>query len=93
MKLLIILVIVFLVILYTYTYIKYKKRKQIDTVSDFRKTYLKKRAPRQSQPNDAQIQYLTKYNSPIDYIEKEDFIKENTVSDDTLKPVPKKLHF
>ncbi len=95
MKLLIIPVIAFLIILYTYTFIKYKRRKQIDTVADFRQNYLKKKESKPSQPNDAQIQYLTKYNSPVDYIEREEFIKENTApkTDAKQTPHPKKLQF
>ena len=95
MKLLLILIIAFLIIIYAYTYIKYKKRKKIDTVGAFRETYLKKKNIKSSaQDHDNMIPYLTKYNSSIDYIDKDDFIKENTASyEKESKPQPKKFQF
>lgn len=51
------------------------KMNNIDTVAEFRRKYLKK--------NDSDIRddqknkYYTKYNSNIDYIEKDTFLKED----------------
>ncbi len=79
MKFLIIIVIAFLILVYAYTYIKYKKRKSnyIDTVSDFRKKYLKgDNISRQKKTNITSNyqKYITKYNSSLDYVEKDKFL-------------------
>lgn len=78
MKLLVIIIIAFLVLVYVYTYIKYKKRKsqKIDTVSDFRKKYLKNNNVSQKDKVNANYytKYITKYNSTLDYIEKEKYL-------------------
>ncbi len=75
MKLLIIIIIAFLVLVYVSTYIKIKKRKQqgmIDTVSEFNRKYIKKNLPKQTATKiDPYTRYFTKYNSSIDYIERD----------------------
>lgn len=80
MKLLIIIVLAFLILVYAYTYIKYKKKgkaNSIDTVGDFRKKYLKDSFAKQEKikNNDDYTKYVTKYNSTLDYVEKDKFIK------------------
>lgn len=76
MKFLIIIIIAFLVLVYVYTYIKYKKRKsqKIDTVSDFRKKYLKNNIQKENVKNNDYTKYITKYNSTLDYVEKDKFL-------------------
>lgn len=96
MKLLIIMIIVFLVVLYVYTFIKYKKRKraQISSVDDYRRTYLKETGlPPASPQKDGCTNYLTKHNSSLDYIEKEAFISELTGEQESAKPMPRKFQF
>ena len=95
MKILIISVIVFLGILYIYTFIKYKKRRkqEINAVGDYRRNYLKSNSPPNPSPDDGYTNYLTKYNSSLDYIEKETFLKEAAESEEPQKPTPKKLQF
>lgn len=95
MKLLLIIVIVFLVILYIYTYIKYKKRrkKEIDAVGDYRRNYLERTSDQNPPQNDGYTNYLTKYNSSLDYIEKDTFLNEAAESEEPPKPAPKKLQF
>lgn len=77
MKLQIIIIIAFLVLVYVYTFIKYKKRKKqgtIDTVGEFNRKYIKKNSHRQTDDKiDSYTQYITKYNSTIDYVEKGKF--------------------
>ncbi len=80
MKMLIIIVIAFLVLLYAYTYINHKKKGKadsIDAVGDFRKKYLKDSFTRQNKNNnsDDYRKYVTKYNSTLDYIEKDKLTK------------------
>ena len=77
MKLIIISLFVFLVIMYVYTYKRYKKIKKnnVSTVEEFRKKYLKKELPDAQDTNKAN-NYITKYNSSVDYIEKNTFIRE-----------------
>lgn len=74
MKFMIIIIISFLVLVYAYTYIKYKKRKsqKIDTVSEFREKYLKNNVSKEKKQNSNEYtKYITKYNSTLDYFEKE----------------------
>lgn len=77
MKLIIIIVIAFLVLLYVYTYIKYKKRKSqnINSVDEFHKKYLKESNVKKqnASKNTSYTKYITKYNSTLDYIEKDKF--------------------
>ena len=81
MKLLIIIIIAFLVLVYVSTYIKIKKRKQqgmIDTVSEYNRKYIKKNLPKQTATKiDSYTQYFTKYNSSIDYIERDKWNEVN----------------
>lgn len=81
MKLLIIIIIAFLVLVYVSTYIKIKKRKQqgmIDTISEFNRKYIKKNLPKQTATKiDSYTQYFTKYNSSIDYIERDKWNEVN----------------
>lgn len=95
MKILIIVIVAFLIVIYAYTYIKYKKRKKnhINAVDDFRNKYLKQSdLPVQTPNNDKLIQYMTKYNSTVDYIDKDDFMKESS-ENSASKIKPKELQF
>lgn len=97
MKLLLTGIIVFLVILYIFTYVRYKKMKKnrISAVDDFKKKYHKEDKDMgikvQNRADDFTT-YTTKFNSTLDYIEREQLIEE---SKDAKKPkiVPKKLQF
>lgn len=97
MKLLLTGIIVFLVILYIFTYVRYKKMKKnrISAVDDFKKKYHKEDKDMgikvQNRADDFTT-YTTKFNSTLDYIEREQLIEE---SQDAKKPkiVPKKLQF
>ncbi|NBJ91439.1 hypothetical protein D5281_02275 [bacterium 1xD42-62] len=82
MKLLVISIFVFLVIMYVYTYKRYKKNKKnnINTVDEFRRKYLKKNVSNENQDANKAGNYITKYNSSIDYIEKDAFLKETSDS-------------
>lgn len=66
MKFIICAIVAFLAVVYVYSYIKHKKRKgkNIDTVTDFRKKYLK------------EINSYKKANGRLDYIERESLIDE-----------------
>ena len=78
MKMVLILIIAFLIILYVYNYIKHKKRKAqtIDTVGDFHKKYLQKNNPQNENINkdNDYTKFITKYNSKVDYVEKDKFM-------------------
>lgn len=99
MKLLIVIIIVFLAIIYIYTYLKFRKRRktQIDAVGNFRKNYLKDSPSRNTPNQDGYTSYVTKYNSSLDYIEKDAFLKEAVEAEEksnkSKKPEPKKLQF
>lgn len=82
MKLFIGLIIAFLVLIYVYTFIKIRKRrkKNTDAVDDYRKQYLqRKRLSETSNYKDSNYRdsnyeaYITKYNSQLDYIEKDKY--------------------
>lgn len=79
MKIIIIIVIAFLILLYVYTYIKYKKRKSqnVNSVDEFHKKYLKENITKKqtATKNTSYTKYITKYNSTLDYIEKDEFLK------------------
>lgn len=66
MKFMIGAMIAFSAVVYVYSYIKYKKRKgkNVDTVSDFRKKYLK------------EINSYKKADGKLDYIERKNLIDE-----------------
>lgn len=78
MKLLIIGIIVFLVIMYVYTYVKYKKRKNsyISAVEDFKRKYHRESSEDLPDVNDILVSYKTKYNSNLDYMDREQLIEE-----------------
>lgn len=96
MKLLLIGIIVFLVILYIYTYVRYKKMKKnrISAVEDFKNKYHKKEQKEldQSRNNDPMTTYTSKFNSTLDYVEKNQ-LAEETKEMKKLKIVPKRLQF
>lgn len=77
MKLLIVIIIAFLVLLYVYTYLKYRKGKsnKIDTINDFHNRYLKENtsSKRNTTQSDNRTNYITRYNSKVDYVEKDKF--------------------
>lgn len=77
MKILIVIVIAFLVLLYVYTYLKYRKGKsnKIDTINDFHSRYLKENtsSKRNTTQSDNRTNYITRYNSKVDYVEKDKF--------------------
>lgn len=87
MKLLIASIFVFLVIMYVYTYKRYKKMKKndINTVNEFKRKYLKNKNSDENQDSKEIHNYITKYNSSIDYIEKDAFLKD-TSDMDARKP-------
>lgn len=77
MKLIIIITIAFLILVYAYSYIKYKKRKAqtVNSVDEFHKKYLKKSiSQKKAASKDTACNYITKYNSTLDYVEKDDFL-------------------
>lgn len=102
MKILLIVIISFLILMYIYTYIKHKKRRQNQTgaVESFRKNYLQKNSIKSrtvihTEGASAQGELkkqITKYNSSLDYIERNDFIaeineqKNAAVTKTTIKP-------
>lgn len=96
MKLLLIGIIVFLVILYIYTYVRYKKMKKnrISAVEDFKNKYHNKEQKEldQSRTNDPITTYTSKFNSTLDYVEKNQ-LAEETKEMKKLKIVPKRLQF
>lgn len=74
MKLFIGLIIGFVVLIYAYTYIRIRKKRKKDTdiVSSYRNQYVERK--KQTNPNYKNSNYetyITKYNSQIDYIEKD----------------------
>lgn len=73
MKLIIIVIFAFLVLVYVYTFIKIRKRRNNKTssVEEFNKKYLNKKE-NIVMKDQYYKKYITKYNSKIDYISKED---------------------
>lgn len=73
MKLLIVGIVAFLVLVYVYTFIKIRKRRNNKTssVEEFNKKYLNKKE-NNVMKDQYYKKYITKYNSKIDYIAKED---------------------
>ena len=75
MKIFIGLIIAFLILVYVYTFIKiHKKRKnKTNIVDNYNQQYIKKK--KDSQPSNYKDsnyeKFITKYNSQIDYIEKD----------------------
>ncbi len=75
MKAMIFLLIAFLVLVYVYTFIKIRKRRkanQINTIMEFKDKYLKNQTISENQPNSNYKKQITKYNSKIDYISKDE---------------------
>ncbi len=77
MKAMILLLIAFLALVYLYTFLKIRQNRQksnaINTVLEFNKKYLQKRKPApidSSNPN--YKKQITKYNSNMDYLTKDD---------------------
>lgn len=70
-------VVVFIIIFNVYHIIKNKKRNshRSDTVDVFKTNY-KKNVQKTSKQSDEYVKYITKYNSSVDFIDKNDFIKE-----------------
>lgn len=97
MKLLFVGIIVFLVIMYIYTYVRYKKRKKqtVPLVEEFRNKYIQKK-PKASKPDtdEGTVKYITKFNSTLDYIERDELIKESQeMKNPAPKHKPKQLQF
>lgn len=69
----IILVSLFLVIVYIYSFIKIKKNKTktFDSVQEYHNLYLNHKSLSERRKNNVS-NYITKYNSTIDYKDKED---------------------
>lgn len=99
MKALLVVIIGFLVLIYVYTYIKYKKRKKnhISAVDNYRKNYLERINNKRWETFDDESQkQITKYNSPVDYIEWNDFVSEVNEQKKTSEPKaikPKRLQY
>lgn len=77
MKLLIILLIGFLVFLYVYTFVKIKKRRKsnIDIVSEYNQRYLNKENKINTTSEASNYKkYITKYNSTVDYVNKDELL-------------------
>lgn len=73
MKLLIVGIFAFLVLVYVYTFIKIRKKRKNKTnsVAEFNEKYLNKKINNVME-DQYYKKYITKYNSKIDYISKED---------------------
>lgn len=80
MKAFIIFIVVVVIVINGYTFLKYKKkkRKSFNTVDSFRNVYSKSRAvsPKSNHNTENYTRYITRYNSMVDYIEKDEFFKE-----------------
>ncbi len=95
MKLLLTGIVVFLVVVYIYTYIRYKKSKKrnVNLVDEFKRKYLQKES-NENGVDDEFIKYTTKFNSTIDYIDRDDLIKESQeMKEAKPRPTPKRLQF
>ena len=80
MKTLIVFIVVVVIIINGYTFLKYKKqkRKRTNTVDSFRNVYLKSRMAESKPPQTSEkyTRYTTKYNSTVDYVDKDEFFRE-----------------
>ena len=88
MKYTLIAVVAFIIVVYAYTFIKHRKRKneQASTVKEFRSKYLKNTPQQENKKfSEGYTQYLSKYNSPVDYVEKNEFLKESGDSQTSSK--------
>lgn len=78
MKYTLIAVVAFLIVVYAYTFIKHRRRKnnQTSTVKEFRSKYLKDTSRKNTNVPEGYTRYLSKYNSPVDFVDKNEFLKE-----------------
>lgn len=78
MKYTLIAVVAFLIVVYAYTFIKHRKRKsnQTSTVKKFKSKYLKDPSRKNTNVPEGYTRYLSKYNSPVDFVDKNEFLKE-----------------
>lgn len=74
--------VVFIIIFNVYHIIKIRRKRtpRTDAVNAFQTNYKKntanaKRKPEQTKPDDY-VRFITKYNSSVDFVDKDDFIKE-----------------
>ncbi len=76
-----------LVMYYVLTYIRYKKKnkKHTDSVSEFKKNYHRINLQKKTEEYNGYTKYITKYNSPVDFIDKEEFIKNAARTDGKTK--------
>lgn len=78
MEVMIFIVFAFLVLVHVYSFIKIRrkrKEKNKSNVSEFHKTYHRNTAIRRSPQTDNNYnKYVTKYNSSVDYISKDEFM-------------------
>ncbi len=77
MKMMIFLIFAFLIIVYIYTFVKIRKNRRRNaksTVLEFNQKYHNKKNQNKSekQPDLNYKKYITKYNSSVDYISKDD---------------------
>ncbi len=95
MKLLLTGIVVFVVVVYIYNNIRYKKSKKrnVNLVDEFKRKYLQKES-NENGVDDEFIKYTTKFNSTIDYIDRDDLIKESQeMKEAKPRPTPKRLQF
>lgn len=81
MKVLIVVLIAFLAAVYVFTFIKWKKRRNqgVNAVADFREKYLRDKTVTDEEATSKDSKpIITKYNSQIDYMERDEFIKETS---------------
>ena len=79
MKMMVFLIFAFLVIVYVYTFVKIRKRRRLNAksaVSEFNQKYHGKKTKnaQDTQPDVNYKKYITKYNSSVDYISKDDLL-------------------
>lgn len=77
MKLWIGLIIAFAVLVFVYNFIKNKKRRKahVDMVAEFNKRYHKVKKVKKSEHKEYS-NYITKYNSSLDYVEKSEIASD-----------------
>lgn len=83
MKLLLVLIFAFLILVYVYTFLKIRKRrrKKIDTVTEFNTMYKDRTSRTEKKITEYEKthrKYITKYNSKVDYISKDDLNNTNS---------------
>lgn len=76
MEIMIFLLLVFLAIVYVYSFLKIRNKKKAtnnSTVIEFKEKYLSPKEPNNIKTDNSNYnKYITKYNSSVDYINKED---------------------